>query len=169
MTATPPSPLVSIVTTDLSAITRGRPLTEARYQTSLETGVGWVPANHCLTAFNTIADPNPWGSCGDLRIVPDAAARYATAATGAATRFDMVMGDIVELDGTPWMACARTQLRAALRALEAATGLRLIATFEQEFTLVPGEARAPATPSHCAASRPASRRRGTSPRPRRTP
>ncbi|RST87785.1 glutamine synthetase [Aquibium carbonis] len=143
-----PSPLVSIVTTDLSAITRGRPLTETRYAKSLETGVGWVPANLCLTAFNTIADPNPWGSSGDLRILPDAAARYATSATGAATRFDLVMGDIVELDGTPWIACARTQLRDALAALEAQTGLCLVATFEQEFTLVTGGGRTAAPPLH---------------------
>lgn len=143
-----PSALVSIVTTDLAAVTRGRPLTEARYRKALETGVGWVPANQCLTAFNTIADPNPWGSSGDLRIVPDEAARYATAATGAATRFDMVIGDIVELDGTPWTACPRSQLRDALRALQAATGLGLVATFEQEFTLQPGAGGAPAAPLH---------------------
>jgi glutamine synthetase len=147
MSADTLAPLVSVVTTDLSAITRGRPLTEARYQKSLETGVGWVPANLCLTAFNTIADPNPWGSSGDLRIVPDPSARYATAATGTRTPFDIVMGDIVELDGTPWIACARTQLRDALAALKAATGLGLLATFEQEFTLLPSGAD-PAAPLH---------------------
>ncbi len=148
MSADTLSPLVSVVTTDLSAITRGRPLTEARYRKSLETGVGWVPANLCLTAFNTIADPNPWGSAGDLRILPDPDARYATRTTGAQTAFDIVMGDIVALDGTPWIACARTQLRDALAALKAATGLSLLATFEQEFTLVPRHADPEAAPLH---------------------
>lgn len=129
------APLVSIVTTDLAAITRGRPVTQDRLDRVAATGVGWVPANLCLTAFNTIASPNPWGSSGDLRIIPDLEARYTTDRTGSPTAFDMVMGDIVELDGTPWSACTRIQLKEALAALKAATGLSMLATFEQEFQL----------------------------------
>ncbi|QQP92852.1 glutamine synthetase (plasmid) [Skermanella sp. TT6] len=131
----PGTPLVSVVTTDLAAITRGRPLPAGRLDRVAEAGVGWVPANLCLTAFNSISDPNPWGSTGDLRILPDLAARYTTARTGSPTPFDMVMGDIVELDGTPWQGCPRTWLKNALAALEQATGLRVLAAFEQEFQL----------------------------------
>lgn len=129
------TPLVSIVTTDLAAITRGRPI-PVEHLDKATTGVGWVPANLCLTAFNTISDPNPWGSAGDLRILPDRSARYTTAKTGAATPFDMVMGDIVELDGTPWQGCPRTYLKAALVALKEVSGLTLLVAFEQEFQLV---------------------------------
>ncbi|HEV7285042.1 MAG TPA: glutamine synthetase family protein [Kaistia sp.] len=136
--------LVSVVTTDLAAVTRGRPVTAARLEKTAETGVGWVPANVCLTAFNTIADPNPWGSSGDLRILPDLGARYRTTATGAQTPFDVVMGDIIELDGSAWSACTRTLLRDALATLKAETGFTLKATFEQEFKLQPAEARATA-------------------------
>ncbi len=132
---TEPLPLAAIVTTDLAAVTRGRPVPADRLEKYAAAGVGWVPANLCLTPFNTIADPNPWGSTGDLRIVPDLEARYRTLATGAATPFDMVMGDIVELDGTPWEGCPRTRLREALADLEAATGLTMLATFEQELQL----------------------------------
>ena len=140
------APLVSIVTTDLAAISRGRPLTHERLDRIAEVGVGWVPANLCLTAFNTIADPNPWGSVGDLRIIPDQAARYTTDRTGAQTPFDMVMGDIVELDGTPWSSCTRTQLKDALATLKETTGLSVLATFEQEFQLAPKESEA--RPAH---------------------
>lgn len=139
--------LVSIVTTDLAAVTRGRPVPTARLEKTAATGIGWVPANICLTAFNTIADPNPWGSSGDLRILPDLEARYRTSATGAVTPFDMVMGDIIELDGSPWSACTRTLLREALAALKAETGFTLKATFEQEFKLQPAEA-SDAAPLH---------------------
>lgn len=132
-------PLVNIVTTDLAAITRGRPVSEARLAKAIETGVGWVPANLCLTAFNTISDDSPWGSSGDLRIMPDAKARYATTATGSQTALDIVMGDITELDGTPWVGCPRSQLKDALAALKEATGLTVIAAFEQEFLLVAKE------------------------------
>ncbi|HEV7253901.1 MAG TPA: glutamine synthetase family protein [Mesorhizobium sp.] len=127
--------LTTVVTTDLAAVTRGRPLTEERLARAAETGIGWVPANLALTAFNTIADPNPWGSAGDLRLVPDLGARFRTGATLAATPFSMAMGDLVELDGRPWASCARTFLRQSLALLKAETGLTLFAAFEHEFQL----------------------------------
>lgn len=55
-------PLCTIVTTDLSSITRGRPVPARTLESSATTGVGWVPANVSLTVFGAIADPNPWGS-----------------------------------------------------------------------------------------------------------
>lgn len=139
MTEMPLVPLVNIVTTDLAAITRGRPVTAARLAGALESGIGWVPANLCLTPFNTISDPNPWGSSGDLRILPDPDARYTAVSTGSATPLDLIPGDIVELDGTPWDGCCRVQLKAAIAALKSATGLSIRATFEQEFLLKPNQ------------------------------
>jgi glutamine synthetase len=130
------TPLAHVVTTDLAAITRGRPVTEERLGKATKGGFGWVPANLCLTPFNSIGE-NPWGSSGDLRLMPDLAARHTTGSTGASTPFDMVMADIVELDGSPWEGCPRTQLKAAIAALKAATGLSVIAAFEQEFLLLP--------------------------------
>lgn len=133
MTATP---LAAVVTTDLTAITRGRFLPADRLAAAAATGIGWVPANIALLPGGGIAGDNVWGSSGDLRIVPDLSARATTGLTGAPTPFDMTPGDIVDLDGRPWPACARTALRQALEALTAATGLRLIAAFEQEFQLL---------------------------------
>ncbi|MEP7453612.1 glutamine synthetase family protein [Phyllobacterium sp. SB3] len=131
-------PLVSIVTTDLAAITRGRSVTESKLERLAATGIGWLQANLSLTPFNAIADPNPWGSSGDLRILPDMGARFRTGKTGSATPFDLVFGDIVQLDGTPWLGCTRTMLRDALAALKKATGLSVIATFEHEFQIFDG-------------------------------
>ena len=141
-------PLVTIVTTDLGAVTRGRPIPQDRLKKAADTGIGWVPANLCLTPFNTIADPNPWGSAGDLRILPDLDARYATSLTGSQTALDIVMGDLVELDGTLWTGCTRTQLKEALAALKAATGLSMMAAFEQEFLLKPALPNATRPASH---------------------
>ena len=131
-----PDPLVSlatIVTTDLCAITRGRPVPSADLDRWAATGVGWVPANASLTVFGAIADPNPWGSSGDLRILPDVSARYRTVQTGAPTPFDMVMGDVVELDGAASPLCSRSLLKTALADFRVETGLEVIASFEQEF------------------------------------
>lgn len=128
-------PLTGIVTTDISAVTRGRFVAESRLETLKETGIGWLQANVSLTPFNAIADPNPWGSSGDLRLLPDLDARFRTDKTGTATPFDMVPGNLVELDGTPWACCTRTMLRDALADLRAQTGLTMRAAVEQEFQL----------------------------------
>ncbi|WP_255467937.1 glutamine synthetase family protein [Reyranella sp. CPCC 100927] len=126
---------MNVVTTDLGAITRGRPVVESRLEKIAQTGVGWVPANLSITPFNSIADPNPWGSTGDLRLIPDLAARFRTASSGAATPFDMVAADIVELDGTPWIGCSRTLLKDALADLKAEAGLVTKVAVEQEFRI----------------------------------
>jgi glutamine synthetase len=129
-------PLAGIVTTDLAAVTRGRFVPVRRLEKAAAgTGVGWLQADLSLTPFNTIVHPNPWGSTGDLRLIPDLAARFRTMLTGAPTPFDLVCGDLVELDGTPWTCCPRTLLRQALADLTEATGLTLVAAFEHEFVL----------------------------------
>jgi glutamine synthetase len=138
------TPLVTIVTTDISGITRGRAVPVSVYEEGLARGVGWVPANLSLTPFDIIADGNPWGSRGDLRLIPDRGARFHSAATGSATPLDFVMADVTELDGAPWSCCVRSQLKAAIAALEARAGLSLVAAFEQEFLLeAPGLQAAP--------------------------
>lgn len=132
---TPVESLVAVVTTDLAAITRGRSVAESRLDKVAATGVGWVQANLSLTPFNSIVVPNPWGSSGDLRLIPDLEARFRTTLTGSPTPFDMVAGNIVELDGTPWLGCTRTMLIDALAELKAVTGLSLTGAFEQEFQI----------------------------------
>jgi len=67
----PAEELVIFLHTDLSAITRGRSFALPELADRLPVGVGWVPANAALTAFGGIADPNPWGSTGDVRLLPD--------------------------------------------------------------------------------------------------
>lgn len=135
MTTLEPEPLVTLVTTDLAGITRGRSVPARGYDADPGVTVGWVPANASLTPFGTIADPNPWGSAGDLRLRPDPGARYRVHPPGAHTAWDVVMSDIVELDGSPWSTCPRTFLRAALDDLRSETGLDVVGAFEHEFVL----------------------------------
>ena len=130
------APLAAIVTTDLTAITRGRFLPADRIADAAAAGIGWAPANISLLPSGVIAADDFWGSSGDLRILPDLSARAVTSLTGAPSPFDLTPGDIVNLDGSPWPACARTALRQALAAFSEATGLKLIASFEQEFQIL---------------------------------
>ncbi len=130
------TPLVTLITNDLVAITRGRSVAADRLAGIAAHGVGWVPANLSLTPFDIIATPNPWGSLGDLRLVPDMAARYRTAGWRAVTPFDVVACDIVEPDGVAWPGCIRSLARRALDDLRRETGLTLVTAFEQEYSIV---------------------------------
>lgn len=87
-------PLVGVTTTDLAAITRGRFVAAKNLERIAKHGIGWLQANICLTPFNSIANPNPWGARGDLRVIPDLKARYRTEHTGRVNPFDIVFGNI---------------------------------------------------------------------------
>ena len=127
--------LVSLVITDYAGIARGRSLSRTVYEKNPAKTLGWVPANMSLTPFDLIADPNPWGARGDLRLQADPTARFRTALPGTAA-FDIVMADILELDGSPWECCPRAFLKTAIADLKAETGLTLIASFEHEFQIL---------------------------------
>ena len=129
-------PLVSFITTDYAGITRGRSIAASSYAPGQQKTVGWVPANMSLTPFDLIADPNPWGSSGDLRLLPDDNAHFRFGIDGSATPLDVVMSDIVELDGTPWVCCPRSFLKQALGDIERETGLTMLASFEHEFQML---------------------------------
>jgi glutamine synthetase len=127
--------LVALVCCDLGAIVRARALFSSALDARLTEGVGWVPANHALTPFGPIAEPNPFGSIGDLRLAPDPATRVRVE-DGGASALDLILCDIVETDGGPWAACPRSFLRDTLALLESELGARVMASFEHEFQLL---------------------------------
>jgi glutamine synthetase len=136
--------LVALVCCDLGAIVRGRSRPAEDFERSPEEGVGWVPANHALTPIGTLAEPNPFGSVGDLRLLPDPAAHVRVEGERSpggerdGEALELVLCDIAEIDGRPWQCCTRSFLRDALEQLERELGLRVLASFEHEFQL-PGE------------------------------
>jgi glutamine synthetase len=128
--------LVTLVCCDLGSIVRGRSVLSSELGEYLQTGVGWVPANHALTPLGPVAEPNPFGSTGDLRLMPDADTRILVCADENASAMELVLCDIVETDGQPWECCPRSFLRDALAELEHALGAHLLASFEHEFQLL---------------------------------
>jgi glutamine synthetase len=132
--------LVALVCCDLGAIVRGRSLPSDELGAQSEQGVGWVPANHALTPIGTLAEPNPFGSTGDLRLLPDFDTHVRVQASAGpaacAGALEFVLCDIVDTDGVAWECCPRRFLREALEALRSETGLRLLASFEHEFQLL---------------------------------
>lgn len=71
--------MTSIVTTDLIGVTRGRSFPSDELDSYQAAGCGWVPANSALTPQDQIAEANPWGAYGDLRLIPDMASRVSVA------------------------------------------------------------------------------------------
>lgn len=132
-----PLRLTSFVTTDLCGITRGRSLPETDVAGQLASGCGWVPANSSLTPQDVIAEDGPWGSHGDLRLLPDpdSRVRLEHGPDPQAAPLDYLHGDLVTTDGAPWPVCPRTLLReetARYRELD----LQITAAFEHEFNLL---------------------------------
>lgn len=135
-----PAELVALLVCDLGAVVRGRAVFATELAEHLEQGVGWVPANMALTPLGPLAEPNPFGSTGDLRLIPDASTHARVGGEPGRSPLELVLCDLVDTDGEPWECCPRAFLRAALADLEERTGARLLASFEHEFQL-PGEGR----------------------------
>ncbi|MCZ6524293.1 MAG: glutamine synthetase family protein [Alphaproteobacteria bacterium] len=132
--------LVMFLCPDLSGLSRGRAFPAADLAERLKTGVGWVPADQALTPFDEIAEPNPWGPIGDLRLMPDPATEVRVELWEEASPLHFFVCDCTHTDGSPWDACARTFLKGALADLEA-EGFHLRAAFEHEFHVAGLEAK----------------------------
>ncbi len=126
------SDLIMVCTSDVAGQLRGKAMPRRAAEARREIGIGWTPTNVCITSFGPIA-PSPWGALGDLMIRPDFSTLVDLELPELGVDESFVLGDVLNLDGTPWDCCLRGQLAAALRRLEARHGLRLVASFEHEF------------------------------------
>ena len=127
--------LVGFLHADVSGLLRGRSVPVSELEERLGAGVGWVPADQALTPFGPIAEPNPWGSAGDLRLLPDKHSGVRVDLWEDASPLHFFLCDAANTDGSSWDACPRTLLKDALSSLEEEMGLRLVASFQQEFVL----------------------------------
>ncbi|MDH6230532.1 glutamine synthetase [Mesorhizobium soli] len=128
--------LATFVTTDIAGITRGRSFAASEIDDYLRKGVGWVPANLALTPFDLIADPNPWGSAGDQRLMADPESKARVTCLPGETPLHFYHADITDLKGEPWECCVRSFLKATLADFEKEAGLRVISAVEQEFQII---------------------------------
>ena len=131
-----PMPLIFAATCDIAGKVRGKAFPADQLEKRLSRGVGWVPTNVQITCFDGIGD-SPFGSLGDLLLVPDPACEV-NVAFGDAAPERFMLGDIVTLEGQPWEFCTRQILREALDRLHRLSGARLFSAFEHEFQLKGG-------------------------------
>lgn len=131
-----PMEMTALVTTDLTAITRGRLVPTAVLDEYSISGCGWIPAMSALTPQNVPA-ANPWGPIGDLRLLPDRSSRVVVknGPNENAPPLDFVQTDLVQTDGSAWDVCPRTLLRQEVERYRNSLGLQVLAAFEHEFTL----------------------------------
>ncbi len=120
---------------DLSGILRGRSVPRARADHALASGLPWVPANYMIGALGTLPPDNPFGPIGEIRLVPDPAARLPLGASAGKPAFDLYLCDGVTHDGAPWPFCPRTALKDAAAALHAEAGLTMKVALEHEFNV----------------------------------
>jgi len=124
--------LVFVGMSDIAGHVRGKGFPESDLQRRVETGVGYTASNLMLSAFGPIY-ATPFGSKGDLMLVPAAEARAEIPGEEGMSH-TLILGGVRNLDGTPWECCPRAFLQRGLDMLESEFELTLLSVFEQEFT-----------------------------------
>src|SRR6185295_11134025 len=132
--------LIFVGTCDIAGHVRGKGFPASELHARRKTGIGWTHSNLMQTAFGPILD-TPFGTGGDLMIVPDPSAEVDVDFGDGSAPEHFFLGDIRKTDGRPWECCPREFLRRAIAALEEASGLQVIAAFEQEFVYTGNEDR----------------------------
>lgn len=131
--------LVMICAPDMSGHVRGKGFPLKDLESRLRRGIGWVPTNAAITAFDSIAE-SPFGSLDDLFMLPDPVTEVKVDFGDGTPIEHFFMGNVVHTDGTPWDCCIRGQLERAVKDLREETGLRIKCAFEMEFQFLDGAA-----------------------------
>jgi len=126
------SELTFLATCDLVGLVRGRAIPGSLKE---GTSVGWVPADLAITSFGGIWDENPFGSQGDLRLIPVPGASFSLPAVGDGLPWTINLAKQSNIDGTPWQNDPREFAERALVRLKSEFNIDLIASFEHEFLL----------------------------------
>jgi glutamine synthetase len=123
--------LIRFLYADHGGIIRGKAASAGVLPARMVTGIGHTVAMMAMSMLDHLQPVEGMGPVGEVRIMPDPATFVTLPyAPGAGA----MVADLVQPDGEPWDACARTYLRQAIADL-AAHGYAASAAFEPEFTL----------------------------------
>jgi glutamine synthetase len=123
--------LIRFLYADHGGIIRGKAASAEVLPARMVTGIGHTVAMMAMSMLDHLQPVEGMGPVGEVRIMPDPATFVTLPyAPGAGA----MVADLVQPDGEPWGACARTYLRQAIADL-AAHGYAATAAFEPEFTL----------------------------------
>jgi glutamine synthetase len=134
--------LIMACSSDMAGQVRGKAFRAGDFDKRCAQGVGWCPAQAAMTAFDTIV-ANPFGSVGDVLLMPDPATRVAVDFGADDPGEHFVLCDLTYTDGRPWECCLRTFLKSALATLARETGLGVKVGLEHELHLTVPDAPPP--------------------------
>ena len=121
--------LIRIVFVNNSGVPRGRVVDSEKLPGVLERGTNVTHAMQSFNALDRLAPEGRFGPAGEVRVVPDP---ETYTELPYADRAAIMLADLHDLDGEPWAAGPRAQLRAYLDGIgEAGYAPRL--SFESEF------------------------------------
>jgi glutamine synthetase len=132
--------LILVCCCDIAGQVRGKGFPARQLEERRRFGVGWTPTNIMINCMGGIPQ-TPFGPRGDLFLVPAAEGEVVLDFTDDSPVERWFLGDILNLDESPWDCCPRNFLKRALAALESEAGLQLVASFEHEFHLTGAEHR----------------------------
>jgi glutamine synthetase len=98
--------LIFVGTCDIAGHVRGKGFPASELSSRRKKGIGWTHSNLMQTAFGPIFD-TPFGTGGDLMIVPDPAAEVRVDFADCSAPEHFFLGDIENTDGSPWECCPR--------------------------------------------------------------
>jgi glutamine synthetase len=134
--------LIMACSSDMAGQVRGKAFRARDFDKRCAQGIGWCPAQAAMTALDTIV-ANPFGSVGDVLLMPDPSTRVAVDFGTDDPGEHFVLCDLTYTDGRPWECCLRSFLKNALATLERETGLSVKVGFEHEFHLTMPDAPPP--------------------------
>ena len=103
--------LVRLVFVNNSGVPRGRVVDSESLPGVLETGTNVTHAMQSFNALDRLAPEGRYGPAGEVRVVPDP---ETYTELPYADRAAIMLADLHDLDGEPWAAGPRAQLRAYL-------------------------------------------------------
>lgn len=136
--------LIEFLYVDYNGLTRGKVIPLASLKAKLDDGIGLTKATLNVSERDTILPVTDMTPIGELRLVGDAASAHVLPYM---PQVATLMGDIYNLDKTPYASDPRTILKRVVKQLDDA-GFTVKMTYENEFELFTGDKdhREPAMP-----------------------
>jgi glutamine synthetase len=121
--------LTRVVFVNNSGVPRGRVVGADGLEGALNDGINITQAMQSFTALDRVAGEGQYGPAGEVRVMPDP---KTFTDVPYDDRAGLLLADLYNLDGEPWAAGPRAQLREFLADLEYTPE----ASFESEYYLV---------------------------------
>lgn len=135
-----PEQIVMLCVCDYASQVRGKGFPLSELPARKQHGMGLAPTNLMINALGQ-TPATPWGALGELLMIPDERTHLLIPGDETHPDAQLLLADLMELDGTPWLNCPRHLLRQAVAALRDEFGLQIRAAFEHEFHYTGAEER----------------------------